>query len=335
MMKFLFSNDLVTESKKHIAFLEGLHALGVTFVEATATSLRRYEDFWLPLVASTNDDMVPPSDIAWLWHCHRLAPARYERYTTQRFGRILDPTPAFVFYEATPDDMTRAGWESKYPNEPFLLPEGFSDDPCDRGAGMVGGFDLLGSTRRQGTFLWHVSAPCFQDDAFLKQGVEQYFKFLTLKRENGDLPLVPTFQIDLMWHTHMLGSLVKYNRDCLDVRGERFHHDDSFDDRTPDAPLDRAFKATAALWKKVYDEEYATELGMYRGEPPKSYYDREWKAMDAAAFEDLRPVHVGGSSSSGMDARGTVDTTDDTDIVVSSPFADSSLPGKFKPRTPG
>jgi hypothetical protein len=31
-------------------------------------------------VTSQGIDLIPPSDIAWLWHCHRLAPYRYMDY---------------------------------------------------------------------------------------------------------------------------------------------------------------------------------------------------------------------------------------------------------------
>jgi hypothetical protein len=31
-------------------------------------------------------DLIPPPDIAWLWHCHRLAPYRYAKYIQQTFS---------------------------------------------------------------------------------------------------------------------------------------------------------------------------------------------------------------------------------------------------------
>ena len=63
------------------------------------------------------------------------------------------------------------------------------------------GFDLVSSAKAQATFLWQVSGPNFQDDAFLLQGAENYSKFLTVSQMASDFPIVPTYQIDLMWHT--------------------------------------------------------------------------------------------------------------------------------------
>lgn len=48
-------------------------------------ALRRYSDLFLPLLAELTEkkDTVPdlsvPVDIAWLWHCHKLAPLQYAK----------------------------------------------------------------------------------------------------------------------------------------------------------------------------------------------------------------------------------------------------------------
>jgi hypothetical protein len=103
-----FSCDLVKESKSHIAFLQTLHLNGIsTQQEPTVETLRRYSELWLPLVhrhhinhtterknndsghrVSSEDEelgLIPPGDIAWLWHCHRLAPYRYVKHVQQLF----------------------------------------------------------------------------------------------------------------------------------------------------------------------------------------------------------------------------------------------------------
>ena len=92
--------------------------------------------------------------------------------------------------------------------------------------------------------------------------------------------LVPTYQIDLMWHTHILTNLTLYYEDCKAIMGSTMNHDDSFNDRTADGPLDRAFNDTKALWKETYNgEEYFAAGGMYRGEPPQEYYLPSWTYM--------------------------------------------------------
>ena len=66
----------------------------------------------------------------------------------------------------------------------------------------------------QTSFLWQVSGPQFSDDDFLKEEINEYYKFLLLKDDDKLLPLVPTYQIDLMWHTHILINCRQYIEDC-------------------------------------------------------------------------------------------------------------------------
>ena len=59
-----------------------------------------------------SEDLIPPADIAWLWHCRRLAPYRYANYVQTRFFdndeqatddddddyfKVLDASHPFVF----------------------------------------------------------------------------------------------------------------------------------------------------------------------------------------------------------------------------------------------
>ncbi|CAJ1931381.1 unnamed protein product [Cylindrotheca closterium] len=305
---FDFPIDLVELSKQHVGFLQTLHQLGVTIRRPSPKSLQRYRDLWLPLIyANRRETLVPPADCAWLWHCHRLAPFRYTSYLRREFGedcQMLEANPPFCFQwnndevyggslNVTDDDMnlaaerTRSLWNQQYPGERFHLQMDESDsrtilsiaeEKIDDRDLSLNGFDLLGSTDRQATFLWQVSGPRFANDDFLKEGALQYYKFLKLRKkaEKSNIVLVPTYQIDLMWHTHILSSLTGYFVDCKAIIGTTLNHDDSLNDRTDDGPLDRAFKDTKALWKKNYEEDYFVKGGMYRGEPPKEYYNISW-----------------------------------------------------------
>ena len=191
------------------------------------------------------------------------------------------------------------------------------------------GYDLIASAACQASFLWQVSGPRFSDDDFLKEGINEYYKFLLLKDDGKLLPLVPTYQIDLMWHTHILINCRQYIEDCTCIRGGPFHHDDSLNDRTPGAKLDQAFVATSNLWKKTYGTEYYAVGGMYRGEPPTAFYDAaSWNltagidggdrmAIIPSASAPSPPsttrqgILVGGSSSAGSSSN----------VVDASPWA--------------
>ncbi len=72
-----------------------------------------------------------------------------------------------------------------------------------------------------------MSGPRFANAAFLDEGVANYGRFLDLLRRHPGSFLVPTYQIDLIWHTHMLGSAAAYAADCSRLAGRFINHDDS------------------------------------------------------------------------------------------------------------
>ena len=100
----------------------------------TAQMVHRYARQWLPLVNSVQTEQlhwIPPPDIAWLWHCHRLAPARYQAFCEMRFGRIVDANPPFAFLQLEEGDddeqkgpsgsndknETRQAWVRMFPGD--------------------------------------------------------------------------------------------------------------------------------------------------------------------------------------------------------------------------
>jgi Glycine-rich domain-containing protein-like len=155
-----FSSDLVSETKKHINFLQCLQNAGVlasstmpttTSMPATPAMMDRYLNKWLPLVAAlvsaTDDDeddydattsslimIIPPPDVAWLWYCHRLS-THYEVYTKERFGIVIEAHPAFSFQtrdsrmapsfssetESHAAAAIKASWERVYSKDSFFL----------------------------------------------------------------------------------------------------------------------------------------------------------------------------------------------------------------------
>ena len=76
-----------------------------------------------------------------------------------------------------------------------------------------------------------MSGPRFLDPEFLRQGVTAYGRFLHLMRVHPGAFVIPTYQIDLMWHSHILASSAAYESDCLAIAGTVPDHDDSVNDR--------------------------------------------------------------------------------------------------------
>jgi hypothetical protein len=224
MTKASFSCDLIPEAKKHVAFLQRLHNNGITTMSErdAKEAIRRYTHLWLPWMAAESvlqdGSWIPPADVAWMWHCHRLAPFDYESYCQRRFGRIIEPLPTFSYqapsvYPLEAEASTRAAWYSRYgEQEPFFL-SGAADDgdahehkvddsaassnSKSKNSHILQGFDLLASADRQKSFLWQVSGAKFADETFLQQGVENYAKFLELSAVPGRTKgaLVPTYQV--------------------------------------------------------------------------------------------------------------------------------------------
>lgn len=59
-----------------------LYSLIVSWLYLIYYASRRYNAFWLPLLAKhsenpvSEDPIVVPLDCEWIWHCHRLNPVR-------------------------------------------------------------------------------------------------------------------------------------------------------------------------------------------------------------------------------------------------------------------
>ena len=303
---------------EHKAFLRLVHSapgggdelyLGRTLPGA----IERYLEFWLPLVAREGGGegvkrLIPPVDVAWVWHLHRLAPRRYAAYCTERFGRVLDPTTAAfqAQSEAAEGDApsaegeTRRLWQYHFGDVPFFQPPGEGDgslaawgprDPlsrqttvppevreaCARVRGAHGwAYEVETCSARQRTFLWQISQPgCTDTDA----ASTRYLRFLGLMRAHGYTEhfFVPSYDIDFAWHTHMLASTSDYLRETellANVPGG-VDHDDSVNQRHEDSKLHKGWADTKALWALDHSgaADPIDQAGVtYRGEPPDWWF---------------------------------------------------------------
>ena len=279
-------SDLVNSAFKYIHFLKRLHATGVTLQDPTVDAVDRYINYWLPLVDQHGSDKVlfPPTDIAWLWHCHRLAPDRYETYCHIRFGRILECQEPFDFVEE----------QTVRNSDPRTLSKDYWS-----GSSIIE--DLVSCTKRHRNFLWHIAKPAYQDKTFLREGVSQYTKFVALSsiadtsssfrysslpQSNTTFgscrPLIPTHQIALMWQTHILMGIEQYNHDCKVFRGgSALVHDNSVYDRSFDNTPNWCYcmNDSRRRWNTVYGETYGD---LDADNPPPEYYCASWKPRTGA-----------------------------------------------------
>lgn len=116
--------------------------------QSSSASVHRYVDCWLPLVAESpaqKEALIPPPDVAWLWHCHRLAPVHYECYVKKHFKRVLEPCATFAFQSDdisrnVPYKATQVLWLEHYSREPFFLATSGTEESK---AGSYGNFVAL------------------------------------------------------------------------------------------------------------------------------------------------------------------------------------------------
>lgn len=90
--------------------------------------------------------------------------------------------------------------------------------------------------------------------------------------------LCPTYDIDLVWHSHMTLPH-EYRSDTESLLGAVLPHDDSINDRSPDVELAVLQKDTEALFAR-WGEQFFQCGGMYRGMPEK---------LSPAEREELMP----------------------------------------------
>ena len=200
---------------EHKAFLRFVHSAPgggdeLYLGRALPGAIKRYVKFWLPLVSHSGYEgqgrapLIPPVDIAWVWHLHRLAPRRYATYCTDRFKRVLDPaTAAFQAQTASDaDDETWRLWQQLFGDEPFFqqVCDGIEWGPrdplskqttlcaevkeeCVRVRNALGfDYDVEACSARQRTFLWQVSQPACRDVPAMST---RYLQFLGLMKKHG------------------------------------------------------------------------------------------------------------------------------------------------------
>ncbi|MEM9539046.1 MAG: glycine-rich domain-containing protein-like [Cyanobacteria bacterium P01_E01_bin.42] len=85
------------------------------------------------------------------------------------------------------------------------------------------------------------------------RGIEEYRKFLILQHFYRDRGIVPTREMDKVWHVHILDT-VKYREDCQRLFGEMLDHFPYFGLRgTEDRQLlDDTFRESQLLFQEIF-----------------------------------------------------------------------------------
>ncbi|MDI3312438.1 MAG: glycine-rich domain-containing protein-like, partial [Thermoanaerobacterium sp.] len=118
----------------------------------------------------------------------------------------------------------------------------------------------------------------------LEEIQDKYIKFLYLCKTYPDKPITPTYEIDEMWHLHMLHPRSYYN-DCMSYFGTILDHNAGFgkEEEEYEVLIDM-YDETKNLWNKEFDQKfYEAEIA----QEVKLYYE----IMNKAFQEDVRTCY--------------------------------------------
>ncbi|CAF4810651.1 unnamed protein product, partial [Rotaria socialis] len=125
---------------------------------------------------------------------------------------------------------------------------------------FVPSINLMNAVVRQRNFLENFQKhPFYSIDLRLmhatsfEQSLENYISFMKLAKK--DTIIVPTFDIDLIWHTHMIYPM-NYLEFSTALCGYLLDHDDSI----ASTILTDAYRDTAERWKVAYGSEYGQNI---------------------------------------------------------------------------
>ncbi|KAL2939088.1 Glycine-rich domain-containing protein 2 [Bienertia sinuspersici] len=87
------------------------------------------------------------------------------------------------------------------------------------------------------------------------------------RKKSIKLFCVPTYDVDLMWHSHQ-SHPVSYCNDLIKLVGTVLEHDDTDSDRTKGKKLDTGFSGITKQWEETFGLSYWKAGAMYRGTTP-------------------------------------------------------------------
>ncbi|KAL8166112.1 hypothetical protein V2J09_007611 [Rumex salicifolius] len=267
--------NLINSAKQQLRFLAAVDKNRCLYEGPTLKyAVSRYKYCWLPLLAKQAElgvfPLVAPFDCEWL---------RYKADCEELYGRVLDSLNVMSSsVDGASTTQTEEIWKTLYPNEPYLidLKCPFDEDDSAIAAkfsdSKTTSYDLISAVKRQSTFFYQVSRPHMSNEEYLKASVERYKGFLHLIRKNMKSNkvnsfCVPTYDIDLIWHSHQLHPAA-YCQDTMAVFGKVLDHDDTDSDRGEGKKLNVGFDDTTRQWEETFGLSYGRAGARYKGPAP-------------------------------------------------------------------
>lgn len=102
----------------------------------------------------------------------------------------------------------------------------------------------------------------FQEEATVRTAIEEYRRMLYLIQKFPEAPVVPSKQVDIVWHEHILDTQ-QYKQDSQRMFGRYIHHAPSFGDNQ-----DEAVKAEKEGMLRDQAEMFKKYVQLFENEPP-------------------------------------------------------------------
>lgn len=125
--------------------------------------------------------------------------------------------------------------------------------------------DLIQAVARQYKFAFKVTKTVnWRAPIGIVNGIKKYADFLAVIKDNPNLTAVPTIEIDLAWHTHMLHPF-EYRTFCMNYIYKIINHDDTI----PEKQLEHYVDDTDKAWKRRNDKRKEAEEELRNWTPPQ------------------------------------------------------------------
>ncbi|RAH77429.1 hypothetical protein BO86DRAFT_347466 [Aspergillus japonicus CBS 114.51] len=213
--------------------------------------------------------LLPPLDILMVWHAFLLNPHDFTQFCSTNH---LDHIRGLSFpWKAIHEALSHDNWNYTLPSntsawlrsELSIAPDlvtALSDNEATTLEAITPltpseHISLVDNILRQAIFmdkmhdfLW-IRSPALQGT--LTRALARYERFVALFRLHPGTTLVPTLDVDLVWHTHMCSAAV-YEQSMLERTGRYINHDDKLGEEI----LTGGFDATGRLYEAATGEPY-------------------------------------------------------------------------------
>lgn len=254
----------------------------------------RYEQKWLPLVAENlHKVLVAPLDIEWIWYVHMMDPIAYEEDCKAiTGGKVIDHKLLSGPERKKHIETTKDMWNRSYPGEIFYVDLNDPDPPVDPTFRSNLKYDLETAVVKEMVFNYQIALPHYGDETFLKEAIKRYWFMLMIYKESSQVPVVPYFDNDLIWHAHMAHPKI-YKKETIQLFYYVLPHKYTDSVRLPGTEAWERIAVARRVWEER-KKPMAVSGGMFRGTPPIPGPARNPERYTSYAHKtyDLQPREV-------------------------------------------